>query len=181
MRNTSLNILVLCTGNSARSILGEALVAHVSNGRAQGFSAGSNPAGKVNPLALETLAKHGVAIADPRSKHWDEFVASDAPKMDIVITVCDSAAKETCPIWPGAPVQLHWGIPDPAHVEPLEARREAFEVAFQTLKRRFEQFFACDVEALHPGERKVLLQHIAREETLASNAKSPASWRAKRQ
>ena len=160
-----LNILILCTGNSARSILGEALVTHVSKGHAQGFSAGSNPAGKVNPVALETLDKHGVAISNPRSKRWDEFAAPDAPKMNIVITVCDSAGKETCPVWPGAPVQVHWGIPDPAHVEPLEARREAFEVAFQTLKRRFEHFFASDVAAMSPAERKALLQKIARDDT----------------
>jgi arsenate reductase len=156
-----LNVLVLCTGNSARSILGEALVTHLSNGRAQGFSAGSNPAGKVNPVALETLARHGVAIPDPRSKRWDEFAAPDAPKMDIVITVCNSAGKEACPVWPGAPVQVHWGIPDPAHVEPLAARREAFEVAFQTLKWRFEKFFANDVLAMSPAERKALLKQIA--------------------
>ena len=159
-----LNILVLCTGNSARSILGEALATHLSSGRARGYSAGSKPAGQVNPVALETLARHGVPIADPRSKRWDEFAAPDAPRMDIVLTVCDSAGKESCPVWPGAPVQVHWGIPDPAHVEPLAARREAFERAFQTLARRFEKFFANDVEALSPAERRTLLQEIAREE-----------------
>lgn len=164
MSNTSLNVLVLCTGNSARSILGEALVAHISKGSALGFSAGSNPAGKVNPVALETLEKHGVRIDNPRSKRWDEFAAPDAPPIDIVITVCDSAASETCPVWPGAPVQVHWGIPDPAHVEPLDARRAAFEVAFQTLKRRFEKFFASDVVAMTPAERKALLQQIARDD-----------------
>lgn len=159
-----LNILVLCTGNSARSILGEALATHLSGGRAHGFSAGSNPAGAVNPVALETLANHGVPMLHPRSKHWAEFAAPEAPAIDIVITVCDSAARESCPVWPGAPVQVHWGIPDPAHVEPLAARREAFETAFQTLKRRFEKFFSREVEALSPAERKTLLQQIAREE-----------------
>ena len=175
-----LNILILCTGNSARSILGEALVGHVSQGRARGYSAGSKPAGQVNPVALETLARHGVHIADPRSKSWDEFAAPGAPKMDIVITVCDSAGKELCPVWPGAPVQVHWGIPDPAHVEPLEARRAAFEVAFQTLKRRFEKFFVTKgnpygategspsgtsvVDAMNPTERKAMLQQIARDD-----------------
>ena len=160
----TLNVLVLCTGNSARSILGEALVGHVSGGRARGFSAGSNPAGKVNPVALETLAKHGVDIDEVRSKHWDEFSAPGAPSMDIVITVCDSAGRETCPVWPGAPVQVHWGIPDPAHVEPIEARREAFERAFQTLKRRLEAFFAKPVERMTPADRKALLQKIAAED-----------------
>lgn len=158
-----LNVLVLCTGNSARSILGEALVGHLSQGRARGFSAGSKPGGVVNPVALETLARHGVPIAEPRSKSWDEFAAPGAPPMDIVITVCDSAGRETCPVWPGAPVSVHWGIPDPAHVEPLAARREAFEIAFQTLKRRLVQFFASDVEAMTPAGRAALLRRIAEE------------------
>ena len=135
---------------------------HVAKGRAQGFSAGSHPTGQVNPIALETLARHDVAVADLRSKCWDEFAAPDAPKMDIVITVCDSAGRETCPIWPGAPVQIHWGIPDPAHVEPLAARRAAFEEAFQTLRRQLVQFFANDVETMTPNERKALLQRIPR-------------------
>ncbi len=159
----SLNILILCTGNSARSILGEALVTHVSQGRALGFSAGSKPAGAVNPVALETLANHGVPLPEARSKRWDEFAAADAPRMDIVITVCDSAGREACPVWPGAPVQVHWGIPDPAHVEPIEARREAFEVAFQTLSGRFEKFFAQAVETMSTAERKSLLQNIAKD------------------
>ena len=158
-----LNVLILCTGNSARSILGEALITHVSQGLAQGYSAGSRPAGQVNPVALETLARHGVPMPNPRSKCWDEFATPDAPKMDIVITVCDSAGKETCPIWPGAPVQVHWGIPDPAHVEPMEARRAAFEVAFQTLKWRLDKFFASPVETLNAVERRALLQKIAQE------------------
>lgn len=159
-----LNILILCTGNSARSILGEGLVGHVSQGRARGYSAGSHPAGGINPVALETLAKHGVPIAAPRSKSWDEFVRPGAPVMDIVITVCDSAAAETCPVWPAAndgPVQAHWGVPDPAFVQPIEARREAFEIVFQTLRRRFEAFFANPVETLSGPERRALLQHIA--------------------
>ena len=160
----SLNILVLCTGNSARSILGEALATHLSSHRARGFSAGSHPAGRVNPVALETLEKHGIQLESPRSKRWDEFAAPDAPAIDIVLTVCDSAASEVCPVWPGAPVQVHWGIPDPAHVDPIEARRAAFETAFQTLKRRFESFFAHDVEAMTPVERKSLLQQIARDD-----------------
>ena len=158
-----LDLLILCTGNSARSILGEALVGHVSQGRARGHSAGSKPAGTVNPVALETLAKHGVPLPEARSKRWDEFAAPGAPPMDIVITVCDSAGREVCPVWPGAPVQVHWGIPDPAHVEPIEARRQAFEVAYRTLKRRFEKFFAADVETMSAAERKALLQNVALE------------------
>lgn len=163
-----LNILVLCTGNSARSILGEALVGHLSQGRARGFSAGSQPTGQVNPVALETLARHGVPLPTPRSKSWAEFAAPDAPAIDIVITVCDSAGRETCPVWPGAPVLAHWGIPDPAHVEPLEARRAAFETAYQTLHRRFTKFFAAPVETLSAAERKALLQRIADEDQLDS-------------
>jgi len=160
----SLNILVLCTGNSARSILGEALVGHLSQGRARGFSAGSQPAGQVNPVALETLARHGVPMPNPRSKSWAEFAAPDAPAIDIVITVCDSAGRETCPVWPGAPVQAHWGIPDPAHVEPLDTRRAAFETTYQTLQRRFAKLFAAPLETLSPAERKALLQRIADED-----------------
>jgi arsenate reductase (thioredoxin) len=156
-----LNILILCTGNSARSILGEALAGHLSQGRARSYSAGSRPAGQVNPAALETLEKHAIPIAAPRSKSWDEFAQHGAPVMDVVITVCDSAANEACPVWLGAPVQVHWGIPDPAHGEPLEARRAAFEAAFQTLRRRFEAFFAQPVETLTAPERRALLQAIA--------------------
>lgn len=161
-----LNVLVLCTGNSARSILGEALVENLSGGRARGYSAGSRPGGVVNPVALETLARHGVAMAEARSKSWDEFAGAEAPAMDIVITVCDSAGRETCPVWPGAPVRVHWGIPDPAHVEPLAARRDAFEVAFQTLSRRLTAFFAEPLEQMTPAERKALLQRIAAEDSV---------------
>jgi arsenate reductase len=158
---TPLNVLVLCTGNSARSILGEALVTHLSGGRARGFSAGSRPGGVVNPVALETLARHGVPFESPRSKSWDEFAGPAATQIDIVITVCDSAGKETCPVWPGAPVQVHWGIADPAHVEPLAARRTAFETAFHILNARFVRFFNAPVETMTPAERKALLRQIA--------------------
>ncbi len=163
MKPALLNILILCTGNSARSVLGEALVTHCAQGRAQGYSAGSKPGGVVNPVALETLTRHGVACADARSKSWNEFATPDAPRMDIVITVCDSAANEACPIWPGAPVQVHWGLPDPAHVEPMEARRAAFESVYQTLFARFTRLFEEPLEAMNAAERKALLQRIARE------------------
>lgn len=109
------NVLVLCTGNSARSILGEALFNHLGQGRVRAFSAGSQPSGKVNPVALETLEKHGVPFpAEARSKSWDEFAVPGAPKIDYIFTVCASAAGETCPIWPGHPTTAHWGIADPA-------------------------------------------------------------------
>ena len=143
------NVLVLCTGNSARSILGEALFNHLGQGRVRAFSAGSQPSGKVNPVAPETLGKHGVPFpAEARSKSWDEFAVPGAPKIDYIFTVCASAAGETCPIWPGHPTTAHWGIADPAHVEPMEARREAFEVAYQALEKRIKAFLAVDLESM---------------------------------
>jgi len=145
----TINVLILCTGNSARSILGEALFNHLGKGRVKAFSAGSKPSGKVNPVALETLEKHGVPLpAKIRSKSWDEFAAPDAPKLDYIFTVCASAAGETCPIWPGHPTTAHWGIDDPAHVEPMEARRTAFEVAFKALEKRISAFLALDLESM---------------------------------
>jgi arsenate reductase len=144
-----INALILCTGNSARSILGEALFNHLGKGRIRAFSAGSKPSGKVNPLALETLQKHGVPLtSDIRSKSWDEFSAPGAPTIDFVFTVCASAAGETCPIWPGHPATAHWGIDDPAHVEPIEARRVAFEVAYVALEKRIKAFLALDLESM---------------------------------
>lgn len=144
-----INVLILCTGNSARSILGEALFNHLGGGRVRAFSAGSKPSGKVNPVALETLEKHGVPLPlEVRSKSWDEFAAPGAPKLDYIFTVCASAAGDTCPIWPGHPTTAHWGIDDPAHVEPMEARREAFEVAYQALEKRIKAFLALDLESM---------------------------------
>ena len=144
----TLNVLVLCTGNSARSILGEALFNHLGAGRIRAFSAGSQPSGKVNPVALETLEKHGIPLPEARSKSWDEFAAPGAPHIDYIFTVCASAAGETCPIWPGHPMTAHWGIADPAHVEPIEARREAFEVAYRALEKRIKAFLALDLSVL---------------------------------
>ena len=141
--------LILCTGNSARSIIGEALFNHLGGGRVRAFSAGSQPSGKVNPVALETLEKHGIPLpSDVRSKSWDEFAAPGAPKFDYIFTVCASAAGETCPIWPGHPTTAHWGIDDPAHVEPIEARRAAFEVAYAALEKRIKAFLALDLESM---------------------------------
>ena len=145
----AINVLVLCTGNSARSILGEALFNHLGVGRVWAYSAGSQPSGRVNPVALETLEKHGVPLpSDVRSKSWDEFAAPGAPQIDYIFTVCASAAGETCPIWPGHPMTAHWGIADPAHVEPMEARREAFEVAYQALEKRIKAFLALDLATM---------------------------------
>jgi arsenate reductase len=157
------NVLILCTGNSARSILGEALFNHLGAGRLAAFSAGSQPAGKVNPVALETLERHGVPMPDPRSKSWDEFAAPGAPKIDFIFTVCDSAAAETCPVWPGHPFTTHWGIPDPAHVEPLEARREAFERAFWQMERRVRAFLDLPLEAMTGPEMRAAAARLHRE------------------
>ena len=156
MTARSFNILVLCTGNSARSILGEALFNHLGNldqpGRIRAFSAGSQPSGKVNPVALETLEKHGVPLPEARSKSWDEFAAPGAPAIDFIFTVCASAAGETCPIWPGHPTTAHWGIADPAHIEPLAARQVAFEDAYRELKQRIEAFVALPLESMSTAE-----------------------------
>ena len=145
------NVLVLCTGNSARSILGEALFNHLGKGRIRAFSAGSLPSGKVNPVALETLAAHGVPWPNgghPRSKSWDEFSGPGAPNMDFIFTVCANAAGEVCPVWPGHPATAHWGIDDPAHVEPLAARRAAFEVAYAELEKRIAAFLKLPLETM---------------------------------
>lgn len=146
---TTRNVLVLCTGNSARSILGEALITHLGKGRLRGFSAGSHPKGAVHPMALETLARHGVPAPEARSKSWDEFAAPGAPPMTLVITVCDQAASEVCPVWPDHPATAHWGIPDPAAVtESADAQRRAFEQAFLTLEARVRLLVALPLEKL---------------------------------
>ena len=154
-------VLVLCTGNSARSILGEALFNHLGQGRIRAYSAGSRPSGRVNPVALETLEKHGVPLpAEVRSKSWDEFAAPGAPRLDYIFTVCASAADEACPVWPGHPATAHWGIADPAHVEPIEARRAAFEQAFRSLEKRIRAFLALDLAALSAQEVAAAAQSI---------------------
>jgi arsenate reductase (thioredoxin) len=145
-------VLVLCTGNSARSILGEMLFKQLGKGRVEAWSAGSKPGGVVNPVALETLAKHGVPCEGARSKSWDEFSAPDAPQFDFIFTVCANAAAEPCPIWPGHPTTAHWAIPDPAHVEPMEARRVAFETAYQSLKQRVTAFLGLPLESMERSD-----------------------------
>ena len=153
--NPPFHVLILCTGNSARSILGEMLFNHLGAGRVRAWSAGSRPGGVVNPMALESLARHGVPAQRARSKSWDEFSVeaaqpggTPAPVFDFIFTVCDNAASEPCPIWPGHPTTAHWGIPDPAHVEPLEARRAAFEAAYRALHQRISAFLALPLETL---------------------------------
>ena len=130
-----MNILVLCTGNSARSILGEVLINELADGRFRAFSAGSQPVGRVNPGAIACLEREGYATDGLRSKSWDEFAGEGSPEIDVVITVCDSAAGESCPVWPGHPVTVHWGIPDPAGADDVDA---AFDAAFNSLKRRID-------------------------------------------
>lgn len=166
----TINILVLCTGNSARSILGEMLFNHLGQGRVKAYSAGSKPAGQVNPVALETLQKHGIPCAGARSKSWDEFNAGAVPSpptFDYIFTVCGNAAKEVCPVWPGHPTTAHWGIDDPAHVEPLAARREAFEKAYQELRARVEAFLALPLEGMSPDEANFAARHIHARQTKA--------------
>lgn len=135
------NVLFLCTGNSARSILAEAILNHTGGGRFRAFSAGSHPGGKVNPFAIELLERQSLAVADLRSKSWDEFAAPGAPHIDFVFTVCDNAAGEVCPVWPGKPMTAHWGIEDPAAVEGSdEDKRRAFLKAFTEMSRRISLF-----------------------------------------
>ncbi|GAB1393846.1 arsenate reductase ArsC [Rhodocyclaceae bacterium] len=151
----SFNVLVLCTGNSARSILGEMLFKHLGQGRIKAYSAGSKPGGMVNPVAIETLRKHGIPCVGARSKSWDEFcpgAVPPAPTFDFIFTVCANAANETCPVWPGHPTTAHWTIADPAHVEPLEVRREAFETAYQSLHKRITAFIALPLESMSREE-----------------------------
>lgn len=157
-----LNVLVLCTGNSARSLIAEALFAHLGRGRVRAFSAGSKPTGQPNPLALEVLERHGIAADGLRSKSWDEFGGADAPRMDAVITVCDSAAAAPCPLWPGAPVTAHWGVPDPAAVEGERPQRlAAFEETYGWFRTAVEAVLAGPVETLSTAELSRLLRDAA--------------------
>jgi protein-tyrosine-phosphatase len=136
------NVLFLCTGNSARSILAEAILNREGAGRFAAFSAGSHPKGAPHPAALKLLASHGYATNGFRSKSWDEFAAPGAPPLDVVVTVCDNAAGEVCPIWPGKPAKRHWSVPDPAAVEG-EGQAEAFEAAYRDLHTRISGFIAA--------------------------------------
>ena len=146
---TPYNVLFLCTGNSARSILGEALLNHWSRGRFNAFSAGSHPKGQVHPMAIELLNKYHLPTAGLRSKSWDEFAKPAAPPLHFVFTVCDRAAKEVCPLWPGQPMTAHWGVEDPAAVEGSDdVKRRAFVRAFQELDARIKIFTSLPLEAL---------------------------------
>lgn len=156
-----INVLVLCTANSARSILGEAILNKIGAGRFQAFSAGSHPRGLPNPLALELLEQSGHPIEALRSKSWDEFAVPGAPNMDLVVTVCDAAAGESCPYWPGAPVKAHWGIPDPAGVAGgLDAERAGFLLAYQRLHARMAALVALPVETMPQSEFQAAVARI---------------------
>ncbi|HEY1991654.1 MAG TPA: arsenate reductase ArsC [Gammaproteobacteria bacterium] len=157
-----MHVLFLCTGNSARSILAEALLNARADGRLQAHSAGSHPLGQVNPLALEVLRTCEISTAGLRSKSWDEFAAKGAPHMDVVITVCDQAAAESCPLWPGAPVKVHWSLPDPAQVQGTHAERlTAFAQIFTQLERRIEGLLSLPLELLSPEELEGQLRALA--------------------
>ena len=153
MTNTY-NVLFLCTGNSARSILAEAILNREGKGHFRAFSAGSHPKGEVHPMALQTLDEMGFLTDGYRSKSWEEFAQSGSPELDFVFTVCDNAAGEVCPIWPGQPMTAHWGIEDPAAVEGEEQRR-AFHTAFFALQRRIELFLALPFDSID----ELSLQH----------------------
>lgn len=143
------NVLFLCTGNSARSVLGEAIMNALPGGKFRAYSAGSQPKGQVNPLTLHTLREMGLPTEGYRSKSWDEFATSDAPKLDFVFTVCDDAAGETCPYWPGQPMTAHWGVADPAAVEGTELEKiNAFRDAANYLRRRIEVFAALPLATI---------------------------------
>ena len=154
------NVLVLCTGNSARSILGEMLFNHLGEGRIKAYSAGSQPGGVVNPVALETLQRYGVPCEGARSKSRDEFGLDVAPEFDFIFTVCSNAANEVCPIWPGHPNTVHWTLPDPAHVEPMAARRVAFEQTYQALKTRIAAFLDLPLETMEPQKSALAARRI---------------------
>ena len=158
------NVLFLCTGNSARSILGESILNEIGKGRFRAFSAGSHPAGQVNPLAIELLQRNHMNTEGLRSKSWDEFATPDSPHLDFVFTVCDNAAGEVCPIWPGQPMTAHWGVEDPAAVEgSIEAMQRAFSQVFMLLHRRISLFASLPIAKLEGMALKRELDQIGHE------------------
>lgn len=163
------NVLFLCTGNSARSILAEAIMNQQGRGLFRAYSAGSFPKGEVHPMALDLLQKSGHDIQGLRSKSWDEFSGPDAPQMDFVFTVCDNAANEVCPIWPGQPMTAHWGLPDPAAVEGSEVeQRLAFAETYKMLSNRIRAFTSLPISALDEMTLQHRLNEIGREQSKAS-------------
>lgn len=163
MAERAYNVLFLCTGNSARSILAEGLMNRWGQGKCQSFSAGSHPTGKVHPYALELLDRLPIKLENPRSKSWDEFAAPGAPNLDFVFTVCDNAAGEVCPYWPGQPMTAHWGVPNPAAAQGSEAaQREAFRRIYLTLETRVKLFASLPIAKLEQIKLKVHVDEIGR-------------------
>ncbi|HET9446408.1 MAG TPA: arsenate reductase ArsC [Steroidobacteraceae bacterium] len=157
------NVLFLCTGNSARSILAEALINHWGRGRFVGYSAGSAPKGKVHPIAIELLRHMNMPTEGMRSKSWNEFAKADAPRLDFVFTVCDNAAAEACPVWPGQPLSAHWGVADPAAVEGSETEQWlAFRQAFRELESRIKLFTSLPIRSLDRVKLQERLREIGR-------------------
>lgn len=168
-----LNVLFLCTGNSARSIMAECILNRLGKGKFRAYSAGSHPTGKVNPLALNLLRKTNFDVLGLRSKSWDEFAKPDAPKLDFVFTVCDDAANEVCPIWPGQPMTAHWGLPDPAKAEGTDAEKAfAFDDCFRMLNQRISIFVNLPIASLSKLSLQAHLDEIGRSKRMAS--KEPA-------
>jgi arsenate reductase len=162
-RAAPFNVLFLCTGNSARSIMAEAILNSIGKGKFKAFSAGSHPSGSVNPLALELLTQNGLPTEGLRSKDWSEFEQPGAPFMHFVFTVCDQAAAEPCPIWPGQPITAHWGVRDPAAVEGTDdVKRKAFLTAFTEMHRRISLFINLPIETLGDLALKQRLDEIGR-------------------
>lgn len=161
MTDRVLKVLFLCTGNSCRSIIAESLLNHRGRGRFLAFSAGSHPEGRVNPRAIRTLEKQGLPTVGLRSKSWDEFAKEDAPIMDFIITVCDNAAGEVCPVWPGRPLGTHWGVPDPAQFRGGEAKTAAvFDDTLDRLQHRIQALLALPLDSLPVDEAKCRLNEI---------------------
>jgi arsenate reductase (thioredoxin) len=175
MPDRAFNVLFLCTGNSARSILAESILRKDGGGRFNAYSAGSHPKGRVNPLALKTLDAFEYPADGLRSKSWEEFAAPDAPVLDFVFTVCDSAARKVCPVWPGQPMTAHWGIEDPAAVEGTTFEKErAFNQAFRYLKNRIAVFIALPVRSLDQLSLANRLKEIGRMEGASRGEKAGA-------
>jgi arsenate reductase (thioredoxin) len=172
MTDRAFNVLFLCTGNSARSILAESILRKDGGGRFNAYSAGSHPKGRVNPLALKTLDAFEYPVWGFRSKNWEEFAAPDAPVLDFVFTVCDSAAGEACPAWPGQPMTAHWGIEDPAAVEGTAIEKErAFNQAFRYLENRIAVFIALPIRSLDQLSLTNRLKEIGRMEGASTGGK----------
>lgn len=163
MAERPVHVLFLCTGNSSRSILAECLLNKIGGGRFRAFSAGSHPKGSVHPRALELLTQRGMPTAHLRSKSWDEFAAPGAPPLDLILTVCDNAAGEICPVWPGRPVSAHWGIADPAaSTGSQDEQRGAFRAAYAALEKRIRALLALPLAALDAPQLKARLEAIGR-------------------